>query len=92
MGRTMGKIWKYVINRVDVMCLDLPDGAEVLTAAMQNGDITLWILVDPNAELRKRPFYVVGTGNPFPPEAKTFIGTVFDGPFVWHIFEGAPHQ
>jgi hypothetical protein len=45
-------------------------------------------LVDIDAECEFRNFAIVGTGHDFP-EADdfTYINTIQDGPFVWHIFE-----
>lgn len=84
----MKTIWKYTLDRVDLRWLEMPVGAKILHVAMQNGEVTIWAVVLPNAEREKRAFRVVGTGNPFPDADKwAHIGTVFDGPFVWHVFE-----
>lgn len=84
----MKTIWKYTIDRVDTRWLELPVGAKVINVGMQNSQITLWVIVDPKAECIKRCFRIVGTGNPFQDSDQCeHIGTVFDGPFVWHVFE-----
>jgi hypothetical protein len=66
----------------------MPKGAEILTVGFQNyREITIWALVDPDAEMIERFFMVRGTGHPV--ELRTdqkFLGTVFDGPFVWHVW------
>lgn len=84
-------IWKYAIDRVDVRWLEMPIGARIIHVGMQNEQITLWAIVDPKADCEKRAIRVVGTGNPFPDASEcTHLGTVFDGPFVWHVFVNGP--
>lgn len=68
----------------------LPKGAVVLKAGMQGGIMYIWALIDPNErEFTKRGFLVVGTGQPFEHHylGYRFIDTIFDGPFVWHVWE-----
>jgi hypothetical protein len=82
-------IYKYPLTPLDeasVTVLTLPSFALPRTAAMQNGRLCLWIQVDPDSAPLERAFAVFGTGHPLPVDA-TYIATVPDGPFVWHIFE-----
>lgn len=83
-------IWKFPIETTDVQSVRMPDGAKILSVGMQAGKITLWALVDPNKPTNDlKRIHVVGTGNRFPLnefEDFSFIGTVFDRVFVWHIF------
>ena len=78
----MRTIWKYPLGRV----LALPDGARLIKVARQAGELTLWALVDTEAPLAPHHFEVCGTGHPAPPDS-SYVGTVFDEPFVWHVFE-----
>jgi len=85
---TPAAIWKYPLPLQDVVELMLPRGARVLTMQKQNGQLTMWALVDPLAPLYLRSFAIVGTGNPAPnPEQGTYLATAQSGPFVWHLFE-----
>ena len=85
----MKTIYKYELAFVDRQTIDLPVNAWVLSAAMQNGSLCIWAVVDTTAVTVTTPFFVFGTGHPIPPqEIISFISTVFDGPFVWHIFKG----
>lgn len=69
----------------------MPTGATVLHVGIQRRIITLWALVDPDANPSIRHFAVVGTGHPAPDaDEGRYIGTVSEGPFVWHVFEGLP--
>lgn len=76
-------IWKYNANSSVVL---VPKGAIPLSAGMQNGEVCVWMLVKPEAVKVEREFRVVGTGHIFDSNGYSFIGTVQDGSFVWHIF------
>lgn len=82
-------IYKYKINpRIDT--IDMPEGAEILTVALQNDDLYLWAKVDPTQEPRTRHFHVVGTGTPLPELSGVnyqYLGTVYPSVFVFHVFE-----
>lgn len=86
-------IYKYPLEISDVSTLTMPSGAKPLKVEMQNGASHLWALVDtdqPDAEYEIRCF---GTGQPISLEycelgafpRPEYIGTVFDGMFVWHF-------
>ncbi|KQR37758.1 hypothetical protein [Deinococcus sp. Leaf326] len=82
-------MYKYPLTPLDeasVTVLTLPSFALPRMAAMQNGELCLWIQVDPDSAPLERAFEVFGTGQPLPLYA-TYIATVLNGPFVWHIFE-----
>ncbi len=84
-------IYKYKlplsISRDPVV--QMPRGAISLSANMQNGWLCVWALVDPDMPLVDHLFSVLGTGHPVDAmdEQGAFIGTVFDGPYVWHVFD-----
>jgi hypothetical protein len=82
----MKRIYKYELK--DGRGVEMPIGAKVLTIQTQNGLPYIWALVDTDVECDFRYFTIVGTGHDFP-EADdfTYINTIQDGPFVWHIFE-----
>jgi len=85
----LNRIHKYDLsvgdNNVNVM---LPDGAQILSVAAQHGIVRVWILLDPNIQPKKTyRFTVVGTGWDIQRDALgIFIGTAYDGEFVWHVF------
>lgn len=80
-------IWKYPLVSHGVISINMPQGAEVLSAQMQLGFVTLWALVGPRTVYEMRTFLVVGTGNALPPANLSHISTILDGPYVWHVFE-----
>jgi hypothetical protein len=57
-------IWKFELEPTDNQEIEMPKGAEILTAQNQVGIPCLWALVDPTAEKETRTFEVVGTGHP----------------------------
>lgn len=65
----------------------MPKGAKVLKAGMQGGEVQLWAEVDTDAPKEERNFIVYGTGWEIQEENVCFIDTVFDGAFVWHVYE-----
>jgi len=80
-------IYKYPLAQKDRQIIDMPSGAECLSVHLQNGDVCLWALVNKaQASTDRVVIRIVGTGNPFDRNGLTFIGTVIQGPFVWHVF------
>lgn len=83
-------VYKYEFPVGDTCYVTMPIGAKVISVGVQRErHICLWAVVNPEAETETRIFHVRGTGHPLRLAANNgsrFIGTVFDGPFVWHIF------
>lgn len=81
-------VWKYPIALNDHDHADIPAGAEFLAIQNQDGNATMWWLVDPDQPLERHYFKIVGTGHPAPAGA-TYRGTVqhLDGSLVLHYFE-----
>lgn len=86
------KVWKYPVTTDDKFTLYLPENAEPLTVQPQNGELCMWVLVDPDAPTNARTFRLAGTGHPIYIEEGQrldFVGTVqgYGGALVFHIFE-----
>lgn len=83
-------IWKYPLEVTDRQEVPMPAEAQFLHVGLQNGQVCVWALVDPSKEMETVPIHIVGTGNPMPPDNDWayHLGTVQQGPFVWHIFIG----
>ena len=79
-------IWKYRFPPQDEVRVAMPEDAAILSVGAQDSFICAWAIVDREAQLTQRTFFVRGTGHPPPPEPYVFLGTVFDGAFVWHVF------
>ncbi len=83
-------IYKYELNIDDDIPIKLPKGAKILTVNLQNNNPFIWAEVDVTAELEERSFVMFGTGQSIMPEilAKlNYIGTIFPGPFVFHVYQ-----
>ena len=82
----MQVIYKYELTRE----VTLPINSQVLKAGMQNGSMYIWVLIDLNEkETYKSKFEILGTGHSFEFDylTHTYIDSLFDGPFVWHIWQ-----
>ena len=82
------EIWKYPLEHGTEQHIRMPKGAEVLTVQIQNDHVCMWAEVSPDEPLEERRFHVIGTGHRMPADAWHYLGTIQQGPFVWHIYEG----
>lgn len=84
-------IWKYPmpmpgIREVDY---DWPAGATITAVQIQDEQIVAWAEVpatDDPLPSESRRFQTFGTGQQVP-DGAIHLGTVQDGPFVWHVYE-----
>jgi len=87
----MKKIFKYPLEITDTQFVELPLGAEILTAQMQGNQLCLWAIVNtlPEAVKKNRRIEIIGTGNPMPIGDLKYISTfqMLGGGLVFHVFE-----
>jgi hypothetical protein len=86
------EVWKAPLQITDEQAVFLPVGAKILSVHMQQGQLCLWFLCEPNPMQERRTILVRGTGHFInPSQIKQFIGTVLmhNDNLVWHVFEGA---
>jgi hypothetical protein len=82
----MRTIYKYLIPLDDLTIVHaMPTGAIIRCVAWQRCPC-LWIEVQTDAPQVGRKFRVFGTGHTIP-DGWVYIGTAFDGGFVWHVYE-----
>jgi hypothetical protein len=90
MGKT---IWKYVLQVTDYQTVSVPRDRKVLTAQVQNGQVCLWVLVDPREEQTPLKVWIHGTGHPVGDAATKgrFVASVqlAGGALVFHVFTGS---
>lgn len=84
----MRTVWQYEIQIEESFTIELPVGAVVVAAQMQQGNPCMWVDLNSTAPKKKRLFHVVGTGHGVPPGAK-HVATVQAPPFVLHLYESA---
>jgi len=82
-------IYKYQFEIDDRVVIDLPEHARVLTVQMQRGVPTLWASFQPDTpqRYRHREFRIVGTGHEFSESGLSYVGSIQEREFVWHVFE-----
>lgn len=84
-------VWKFPLGLKegkDIISIEMPAGANILSCQWQHQDLHLWAEVECMADKVKRTFAVVGTGCPMPVAFMNFIATVQDDiGFVWHVYE-----
>ena len=80
-------IWKIFLTLDNVF--QVPVGAEILSVYERQGDVCLWMKVDPSAPRELRRFTLFGTSEELPRRTMTFLGTVHlpSGSLVFHVFE-----
>lgn len=89
----MSVIYKYQLDLSKTVSHEMPEGAEILTVGLQQHEIILWARValerrGHEGPKETRTFRIYGTGHPIQDETEVeYIGTLYDGPFVWHVFE-----
>lgn len=83
----MTTIWKFPLDIADEQHIKAPGVFTGRHVAMQNGQLCLWGEVMPETNMCAIEVFVRGTGHPIPKGAQ-YIGSAFDGPFVWHVFVG----
>lgn len=85
-------IWKFQLNPNDIIFIEMPKNAEILSVQNQKGIPCIWALVDPNAEKEERCFEIFGTGYTVLCDMgidRKFIGTfqMYEADLVFHLFE-----
>ena len=88
----MNKIFKYVLENVDIQTIHIPLPARILSVMEKNDDIVLYSIVDDDKDVPtvSVDILVMGTGDFVEKNIGiyTFLGTVklLDGKEIWHIF------
>lgn len=85
----MRRIFKYEIGVTDDQEIILPHDFKVLTAQFKDEELCIWADTNGDYEVRL-PIYVFGTGFAIYRRDLTYIATVQQDEFVWHIYHGKP--
>lgn len=85
----MKVVWKFPLALADRQLINMPTGAKLLTVQMQDVDICLWALVDPDAAPVQRAITVAGTGHTMLGETGKYVATfqMAHGELVFHVFD-----
>lgn len=87
-------IWKQHISSLrDIYNLfetkiELPKDASILSLKVIGDDLNLWFKFNPALKITFESYTirVVGTGFETPTDGFSYIDTIIDGMFVWHVF------
>lgn len=82
----MKTVFKYVVPLQGITYIEISSSFRVAAANMQHGVPTIWVVDDTEHTRRIARLGIYGTGDHVD-EPSSFVATIFDGPFVWHIFE-----
>lgn len=82
------KIFKYSVTERDGERVKMPQDARILSIQYQGDQLCIWAVVSPDSRIVNRILQRIGTGWDIPENLGNYIGTVQDGPFVWHYFDG----
>lgn len=84
----MQVVWKFPIDRKTLQAVQMPKGASILSVGDQSGQLMLWAMVDPSNDIESQVIEIAGTGLELIDRPhREFIGTVFQWPYVWHVFK-----
>lgn len=87
----MRTIFKYSLPYTsDRPVIDMPIDSKVLAVQVQRGEVYVWAMVDPDADVfEKVQFTVVGTGQACV-NCGQYLGTIHlaEGTLVLHVFQG----
>lgn len=89
-GEIMETIWKYQLDVCSDQLVQLPTGAEILTAQVQHGTVQMWACVDPDSPLETHHIRIHGTGHCVLNHDKLKYISTFqlqNGNLVFHVFE-----
>lgn len=81
-------IWKFPLENSDEQWIEMPCAAKILHIAIDPKieKICLWAEVRTTAPKMQVGIRIIGTGHPMPDDAEQFLGTVIEGPYVWHFY------
>lgn len=80
-------IWKYQVSFGPDFDIELPIGADIVHAGVQNNDVYIWACVYTKAPKGTRSFKPIATGEEIPFNAQYIATVQTDNGYVWHIHE-----
>lgn len=87
----MKAVWKFHLPTEDRVVARMPEGAQILSAQIQHGELYVWAVCDSDAPRLQRSFRIIGTGHEidFDLDRARYINTfqLHDGALVFHIYE-----
>jgi hypothetical protein len=83
----MKTIWKFPIKITDYQVLTVPINWEPIHVGLDpQGTPCIWAEVDSEKKTEPCNIYVYGTGHQADIDTQVHIGSLVQGPFVWHVY------
>lgn len=81
-------VHKFQLALTDEQRVEMPQYARPLKVDIQGLNIVLWAEVTPSFPMEERVVIIKGTGHDLPDaaDATSYVGSVMDRQFVWHVF------
>lgn len=87
------QVWKYKVQPNGVHggmyameVHGVPETRRIRYVGLQDGEVCVWVEVDPTSQPTTMVLFSVGTGfGEVYPDVE-YIGTVQRGPYVWHLY------
>ena len=87
----MKRIYKFKLSVQHDQTVLLPNGYRILSVGEQQGDITMWVMVDPDLPTTECYIRLYGTGHSIKEDMgyeNIYLDTVImSNGLVWHVFE-----
>lgn len=84
----MKTIHNFPLVITDRQTISIDWDAKFLSVGIRNGQLCLWAMVNTENGYGRKNIRIIGTGHAIDnADYLTYIGTVIDGFFVWHVFE-----
>jgi hypothetical protein len=82
-------VYKYELKwSADPQEVTMPLTTRVVHFDAQHGQPTIWVLTEPDDTLVTETFVIRATGEIVgDPRVWMYVGTVLEGPYVWHLFQ-----
>ncbi|MDF1547153.1 MAG: hypothetical protein P1P88_04990 [Bacteroidales bacterium] len=82
------KIWKFKLKKERSQLVKMPSKAEIMDIQLQNDNLVMWALIDPDDEEIEVKINMYGTGCEInnTTSKDEYLATVQEGLFVWHFF------
>lgn len=88
----LDRIWKFPLEITDRQTIMVPTNFAFLHVGLDpTGALCLWGAVDGSQPTTRLDLVIVGTGNPLP-HVGSYLGSVVERVFVWHVFTGPDHS
>lgn len=83
----MRSVWKWAIPTKTEFVISMPINAKFLHLTDHPQLAMWWEIPDTGAPKESHTFKVFGTGWEMPDTPMVYLGTVFQGPFVFHVYD-----